>query len=185
MAERFDFETVNYTGPSRKNVIRITVVIVAVLVLVWLSPLGTIAAGERGVHLRFTAVTGKVFGEGLYFRIPLIESVQMMDVKVQKYEMKSDAASKDLQTVHSVVALNFHIDPDRVANMYQDVGLQFNGALAELRTQGLGVTVHNPSNETFYIKAEGIFVGYVVTGTELLELKSANNLNIRGIEALG
>ena len=84
----------------------------------FLSPFGTIAAGERGVHLRFTAVTGKVFGEGLYFRFPLIESVQMMDVKVQKYEMKSDAASKDLQTVHSVVALNFHIDPDRVANMY-------------------------------------------------------------------
>jgi len=26
----------------------------------------------------------------------------MMDVKIQKYEMKSDAASKDLQTVHSV-----------------------------------------------------------------------------------
>ena len=68
----------------------------------FLSPFGTIAAGERGVHLRFTAVTGKVFGEGLYFRVPLIESVQMMDVKIQKYEMKSDAASKDLQTVHSV-----------------------------------------------------------------------------------
>ena len=131
MAERFDFETVNYTGPSRKNVIRIAVVIVAALVLFWLSPLGTIAAGERGVHLRFTAVTGKVFGEGLYFRIPLIESVQMMDVKVQKYEMKSDAASKDLQTVHSVVALNFHIDPDRVANMYQDVGLQFRDRIID------------------------------------------------------
>jgi len=35
--------------------------------------------------------------------------------------MKSDAASKDLQTVYSVVALNFHIDPDRVATIYQDV----------------------------------------------------------------
>jgi len=97
----------------------------------FLSPFGTIAAGERGVHLRFTAVTGKVFGEGLYFRFPLIESVQMMDVKIQKYEMKSDAASKDLQTVHSVVALNFHIDPDRVANMYQDVGLQFKDRIID------------------------------------------------------
>jgi prohibitin 2 len=131
LAERFDFETVNVRGPSTKNVIRIAIVIVGLLVLFWLSPLGTIAAGERGVHLRFTAVTGKVFGEGLYFRIPLIESVQMMDVKVQKYEMKSDAASKDLQTVHSVVALNFHIDPDRVANIYQDVGLQFKDRIID------------------------------------------------------
>jgi regulator of protease activity HflC (stomatin/prohibitin superfamily) len=104
MAERFDFETVNFTGhaPSRQNVIRVAGVIAALLLLFCLSPFGTIAAGERGVHLGFTAVTGKVFGEGLYFRVPLIESVQMMDVKVQKYEMKSDAASKDLQTVHSV-----------------------------------------------------------------------------------
>jgi len=133
MAERFDFETVDFMrqGPARKTVIRIAVVIVALVLLFWLSPFGTIAAGERGVHLRFTAVTGKVFGEGLYFLIPLMESVQMMDVKVQKYEMKSDAASKDLQTVHSVVALNFHIDPERVANMYQDVGLQFGDRIID------------------------------------------------------
>jgi len=133
MAERFDFETVDFMrqGPARKTVIRIAVAIVALILLFWLSPFGTIAAGERGVHLRFTAVTGKVFGEGLYFLIPLIEKVQMMDVKVQKYEMKSDAASKDLQTVHSVVALNFHIDPERVANMYQDVGLQFGDRIID------------------------------------------------------
>jgi lipid-binding SYLF domain-containing protein len=62
---------------------------------------------------------------------------------------------------------------------------RFDGAVAELRKQGLVVTVHNPANETFYIKAEGIFAGYVVTGTELLELKRANSLNIRGIESLG
>jgi prohibitin 2 len=131
--ETYDFETVHFMrhGPARKNVIRIAIGIIALLLLFLLSPFGTIAAGERGVHLRFTAVTGKVFGEGLYFRFPLIESVQMMDVKVQKYEMKSDAASKDLQTVHSIVALNFHIDPDRVANMYQDVGLQFKDRIID------------------------------------------------------
>jgi hypothetical protein len=34
--------------------------------------------------LRFSAVTGNVFGEGLYFVVPLIDSVQMMDIKIQK-----------------------------------------------------------------------------------------------------
>ena len=33
--------------------------------------------------------------------------------------------------MHSVVALNFHIDPDRVANMYQDVGLQFKDRIID------------------------------------------------------
>ena len=131
--ERFDRDSFNFMrhGPARKNVIRIGLAIVALILLFVLSPFGTIAAGERGVHLRFTAVTGKLFGEGLYFRIPLIESVQTMDVKVQKYQMESAAASKDLQTVHSVVALNFHIDPDRVANIYQDVGLQFRDRIID------------------------------------------------------
>ena len=133
MSERFDIETLDFTrsGPARKKIFRIAAALLLILLLVWFSPFGTIAAGERGVHMRFTAVTGKVFGEGLYFRIPFIESVQKMDVKVQKYEMKSDAASKDLQTVHSVVALNFHIDPDKVANIYQDVGLQFRDRIID------------------------------------------------------
>ena len=69
MAERFDFETVNFTGhaPSRQNVIRVAVVIAALLLLFCLSPFGTIAAGERGVHLRFTAVTGKVLERDCIF----------------------------------------------------------------------------------------------------------------------
>jgi len=133
MSEPFDIETLDFTraGSARRNIIRIAVAVLLILLVVWFSPFGTIAAGERGVHLRFTAVTGRVIGEGLYFRIPFIESVQIMDVKVQKYEMKSDAASKDLQTVHSVVALNFHIDPDKVANIYQDVGLQFRDRIID------------------------------------------------------
>jgi len=105
--------------------VRLAAVFVAILLLFWLSPFGTIAAGERGVHLRFTAVTGRTFGPGLYFRIPLIESVQPMDIKIQKEEMKSDAASKDLQTVHIVVALNYHLDPEKAAKIYQEVGLQY------------------------------------------------------------
>jgi len=133
MSEQFDIETLDFTraGPARRKIFRIAAAVLLILLVVWFSPFGTIAAGERGVHLRFTAVTGRVIGEGLYFRIPFIESVQIMDVKVQKYEMKSDAASKDLQTVHSVVALNFHIDPDKVANIYQDVGLQFRDRIID------------------------------------------------------
>jgi prohibitin 2 len=118
------FESVSFRRPS-KRFIWLVAGLGLLLLLVLFRPFGTIAAGERGIHLRFTAVTGKVFGEGLYFRIPLIESVQMMDIKIQKLETIAAAASKDLQTVHSTVALNFHIDPERVSKIYQSVGLQY------------------------------------------------------------
>jgi regulator of protease activity HflC (stomatin/prohibitin superfamily) len=118
------FDSVSFRRRS-KLFVWLAIGVGLVLFLIVLSPFGTIAAGERGIHLRFSAVTGKVFGEGLYFRFPLIEAVQKIDIKIQKVETTAAAASKDLQTVHSTVALNFHIDPERVSKMYQVVGLQY------------------------------------------------------------
>jgi predicted peroxiredoxin len=62
---------------------------------------------------------------------------------------------------------------------------KFDGVIAELRDQGLKVTLCSALNETWYIKDDGLFTGYIASGAELLELKSANKLNIRGIKSLG
>src|SRR5262245_46004954 len=86
---------------GHRTLFRAVLVLALLIFLFILSPFGTISAGERGIHLRFSAVTGKVLDEGLYFRIPLMESVQPIDIKIQKTETTAAAASKDLQTVHS------------------------------------------------------------------------------------
>jgi regulator of protease activity HflC (stomatin/prohibitin superfamily) len=91
MAERFD--TIHYVpgGLARKTIVRLAVVIIAVLLLFWLSPFGTIAAGERGVHLRFSAVTG-IKQEGLYFILPLITLLQ------DKFLIEANLDSKNPRT---------------------------------------------------------------------------------------
>jgi hypothetical protein len=61
---------------------------------------------------------------------------------------------------------------------------KFEAAVVELRAQGVQVVVHNPGTQTWYVKGEGIFVGYVVTGEELLELQRTNQLHLPGIIAL-
>jgi len=62
---------------------------------------------------------------------------------------------------------------------------KLDDVLDELREQGLRVTLCDALNETWYIKDDGIFTGYIASGAELLELKSANQLNLRGIQSLG
>jgi hypothetical protein len=62
---------------------------------------------------------------------------------------------------------------------------RFDGVLAELQEQGLDVTVCRALNETWYIRDDGLLTDYIASGAELLELKSANRLNIRGIKSLG
>lgn len=106
----------------------VTAVILLILVL-WFWPVGQIDAGQRGVRLRFGAVTGDVISEGLYFKMPIVEQVAEMNVQVQKEQVKANAASKDLQTVEAEVALNYRIDPNKVDNIYQDVGLQYGERL--------------------------------------------------------
>lgn len=104
----------------------ITHACLALLVLtLFFSTWGIIGAGQRGVLLQFGAVSGHIFGEGLYFKIPLVQSVAKIDVRVQKEQIEADAASKDLQTVKSVIALNFHLDPRFVAKIYQEVGMSY------------------------------------------------------------
>jgi len=62
---------------------------------------------------------------------------------------------------------------------------KFDGVLAELREQGLKVTACSVLNETWYIKDDALFTGYIASAAELLELKSTNKLNIGGIKSLG
>jgi len=104
----------------------IVAVVIGLILLFIAWPFGTVGAGERGILLRWGAVSGKVIGEGLYVRVPIMDSIVIMDVRIQKEEVVATAASKDLQTVESRVALNYHIDPSRVANIYQDIGIQYN-----------------------------------------------------------
>jgi prohibitin 2 len=94
-----------------------------VLIVFWiLNPFVVIGAGERGVVMNFGAVQKEILGEGLHMRVPIMQKVVIMDVRVQKGEGQGDAASKDLQQVTTNVALNYHLDPARVAETYQTVG---------------------------------------------------------------
>lgn len=111
------------------SVLKMIGLFVLLIVLLINMPFGTVGAGERGIRLRFGAVQGSPITEGLYFKLPFIESVRKMDVKVQKYEVDASAASKDLQTVSSKVALNFHVAPNSVTTVYKNIGLDYQSRI--------------------------------------------------------
>ena len=105
------------------NFIKYAVMGVAALLLVLiLNPFVVIGPGERGVVLNFGAVQKEVLGEGLHLRIPIMQKIVIMNVQGQKGEGQGDAASKDLQQVTTNVAINYHLDPNRVAYVYQTIG---------------------------------------------------------------
>jgi len=111
-----------------KKIIPQIIIGLIVLILI-LSSFGTIGAGERGVLLQFGAVKNKVFDEGLYIKIPFVQRVVTMDVKIKKDEVPASASSKDLQIVTSKIALNYHLAPDSVNKIWQEVGKDYNSRI--------------------------------------------------------
>ncbi|MEQ9301909.1 MAG: prohibitin family protein [Cyclobacteriaceae bacterium] len=89
------------------------------------KPWAQVGAGERGVVQNFGAVQDVVLGEGIHFKIPVVQTVILMDVKIQKANTDAASSSSDLQDVDLSVALNYHIIPDKANLVYQTIGLQF------------------------------------------------------------
>lgn len=98
---------------------------VVILVLLFAKPWVEVGPGQRGVLLNFGAVQSSVLGEGLHFRIPVMQEIVLMDVKVQKVVTDTVAASADLQDVTSSIALNYHLVPDKVNIVYQNIGAYY------------------------------------------------------------
>ncbi|MGE5370521.1 MAG: prohibitin family protein [Solirubrobacterales bacterium] len=135
------------------------IVIGAILLLTVFRPFVVVGPGERGVVTRFGKVQKEVMGEGLHWRTPIYEKVTIMDVKVQKEEIDANAVSKDLQTVSSKVALNFHIAPEATARLFQQVGLEFpNRIIAPAMQESIKAVTANYTAEELVTKREMVAV---------------------------
>jgi regulator of protease activity HflC (stomatin/prohibitin superfamily) len=97
-------------------------IIAALILVVSLAPFGTVPAGHRGVMTTFGSPSSDVLSEGIHFRIPLAQTLNLVNVSIQKGEGDGDAASRDLQTVHTRVALNYHVKPEAAMTVFRDLG---------------------------------------------------------------
>lgn len=96
---------------------------IGLLILLWiLAPFATVPAGHRGVMTTFGSPSNEVLSEGIHFRIPLAQTLNLVNVAIQKGEGDGDAASRDLQTVHTRVALNYHVKPEEAVSVFRDLG---------------------------------------------------------------
>ena len=80
-----------------------------------------VPAGYRGVLLTWGKPEEKILGEGLNFIIPFIQSVELMNVQIQKAESTESAATNDLQEVSATVAVNFRLSPSAVNEIYTEL----------------------------------------------------------------
>lgn len=89
------------------------------------SFIGVVATGEVGIKTRWGKVVSTNLSEGLYFKLPY-EKIIKMNIKVQKLELETSCASKDLQDVKMKLAVNYRVDYKKATSLYKNVGEKYS-----------------------------------------------------------
>lgn len=163
------------------NKLRIAAVVITVIIIivVLVESVVTVQAGYRGVVLYLGAVEDRVLEEGLHFITPFAEQVVQMEVRTQKFESEASAASKDLQEVQTVIALNYRIDPQQSNKIYQLLGVTYQDRVISPTIQeSVKASVAKFNAEELITKRE---TAKDVIGQAIRTTLSANNIMVQNV----
>ncbi|MBT8161439.1 MULTISPECIES: prohibitin family protein [Arthrobacter] len=108
-----------------------TGVIVALIVWFLVFCFRVVGVGDVAIITTFGNVTDQR-GSGVLIKAPWpIQSMTAMNVQVQKEQQDASAASNDLQTVTSTVALNYHLTPATAGTVFREVGTDYKSRIID------------------------------------------------------
>lgn len=105
--------------------------VVFIAIVLCFSSVTTINTGEVGIRVRFGKVVNSSTSEGINFRLPIVERIEKMNVKVQKIELDAASASRDLQDVNMSLAVNYRVDSESARELYKTVGSNYKDTVLE------------------------------------------------------
>ena len=125
---RFDREAERTTVKGLPLVLNLAVLLIAFVIV---QGFGTVPTGHQGIVLRWSAATGAMKEPGLYWVIPIRDSVDPISVQIQERTKIVEAASNDLQDVDATITVNYHVIPSGAAKLYQKVIRDYRTAIID------------------------------------------------------
>lgn len=104
---------------------KLAIAIPVIVLWLLLTCVRFVGAGQVGIITRFGDVN-RVATSGIALKLPYpIEHIEKMEIRVQKEEQDSTAATKDLQDVTAKLALNYALDNDAALKVYKELGKDY------------------------------------------------------------
>lgn len=123
-----DFKEINIEGKKFKTLALIIVAAIA-FIAVASNSFVIIEAGHTGVVLTMGKVEENVLQEGFHVKAPFIQDVVQIDNRIVKLEVRTEAFSSDLQTVDTVLAINYRVDTKKSYSIYKNIGSEYESIL--------------------------------------------------------
>ncbi|XHU95915.1 MAG: prohibitin family protein [cyanobacterium endosymbiont of Rhopalodia gibba] len=145
-------------------------IIAALLVVISFNSFIVINPGQAGVLSVLGKAQNGALLEGIHFKPPLVSTVDVYDVTVQKFEVPAQSATKDLQDLTASFAINFRLDAVQVAQIRRTQGTLQNIVAKIIAPQ---------TQESFKIAAAKRTVEQSITQRSELKQDFDNALNER------
>ncbi len=92
--------------------------------------------GHRGVKVVWGKVQPESLDEGLYFYIPVMSVIKKMDVRVKKYDIETEAYTKDVQQGKLHIVMNYNLEKTKAHEMLENVGADWEDRLIPQAVNG-------------------------------------------------
>ena len=101
------------------------------LFVAFFASIRIVEPGHSGVVVRLGQAQEQALDEGIHFVLPFITKVHAIDIRIQKAEVKTAAASKDLQTVNAEFLLNYRVDALETVSLFRGIGRNYVAIVIE------------------------------------------------------
>ena len=116
----------NNPNPNQVGSASVMAGAVVVLLLVGIyNSVSIIQPGEVGIVIRLGEAQPNPLNEGLHFVIPFITKVERLNIRIQKAEVKTEAASQDMQVVTAAVVVNYRVDTAQAVEHFRKLGQNY------------------------------------------------------------
>lgn len=96
--------------------------VLLICVIVGFSAVNIIDDGERGMVKSFGKVS-EVWLPGFHLKVPFRDDITRVDIRVVSGTIDVSAGTRDMQSVHTQIGINFQIDANRIPEIYQRTGV--------------------------------------------------------------
>jgi len=118
-----DFGKEGQGGKMEKDIfgkLWVPILAVAVVILA-LSAFFIVPPGEVAIKTRLGSIVDS-YSEGMHFKVPLLESVTRFSIQIQRANIKTQAFSKDLQTMNVLLVVNHRIQRETAVSIFRNLG---------------------------------------------------------------
>lgn len=105
--------------------------IILIILIFAFGSFRTIKSGEVGIRVRFGKVISTQMNEGVNLKLPFVEKIVKMNIRVQKVDVTTESSSKDLQLVNMQLAVNYRVNGEQATDLYKDVGTKYEDIILQ------------------------------------------------------